>query len=140
MTRHLRDALSGTSGRFADLKRTRGRERREGKEVASLDRPTKRLFRWSAAAAALTLVDAVATSAWITHGLAVEGNPIWKVIIERFGASAAMGLRGAVGILLVVLLAALAPPERALHFLRVVTAILAVVAVWHVVGFVMVAT
>lgn len=83
----------------------------------------------------LTVADVVLTFAWIERGIAVEGNPLVARLIDALGPALGLGIRGAIGVSLLLVLGALAHRSRlARAALPTLTAVLAGVFVWHVAG------
>jgi hypothetical protein len=93
------------------------------------------------AAFVLTVFDATATHTWLASGVATEGNPLIRSLMELIGNGPALAVRVAVGGALLLALRALA--ERTHHArtaLLASVAVLAAVAVWHLQGFVLLVT
>ena len=83
----------------------------------------------------LTLLDAALTYAWLTAGLASEGNPWLAGLVATSGPAMAMAIRVALGTALVGMLALLARDHpTARRGLAAVTGVLALVIAWHVTG------
>ncbi len=90
---------------------------------------------WGALAIVLAFFDSIATLVELTLGTAREGNVLLAHAIERWGAESTLMVRGIVVSLLIVALTALASKHpRAQAGLRVATVVLALVAIYHVVG------
>lgn len=86
-------------------------------------------------AIALTLLDAALTYAWLTAGLASEGNPWLAGLVATWGPAVAMAVRLAIGTVLVGILAVLARHHPAARRgLVLVTGVLGLVVGWHVTG------
>ena len=90
---------------------------------------------WVAPAVVLTVADMLFTLIWLSEGIAVEANPLVNAAIEAVGAPLALGIRGLVGVLLVMLLGLLTRRSRLAPIaLPLVTAVLGGVVVWHIAG------
>lgn len=95
--------------------------------------------RWLPAVV-LTMLDAALTYAWLNLGVAAEANPWLAGLVETSGPGAAMAVRVGIGVALVGLLGLLARDHAsARRGLAFVSAILAAVCSWHLLGSVMVA-
>lgn len=113
---------------------TLARASRPGATAAAPTLDTTVLLRFLPAVV-LTLLDAALTYTWLELGLAAEANPWLAGLVESSGPGAAMAVRVAVGVTLVGLLGLLARDHAsARKGLVVVTAALALVCGWHVVG------
>lgn len=83
----------------------------------------------------LTIGDAALTLTWLEGGVAAEGNPLLAHMIDAVGTHLALGLRAVIGAVLLLALGVLARRSRlARRALPIITAVLAVVFVWHVGG------
>ena len=90
---------------------------------------------WAPVAIGLTGFDALATAMWVALGIAIEANPWLAWLIDEAGLVPAMLVRAVIGIGLVLALDALRPwSDTARRALPALTAVLAAVAVWHLVG------
>lgn len=109
-----------------------GPERRRG---PSRWRPARWLPRLTALALLLVVFDSVATYTHLSSGYAVEGNALVAAMIDRWGADAGLALRTVEVGLLVIGLSWLAHRSRlAQRGLVGVTLVMLGVAVYHVVG------
>ena len=110
----------------------------KGSKRPSRSEPTvtrSHLASWAIVAVVLAFFDSFATLVELTLGKAVEGNVLIAHAIERWGAGSALFVRGIVVSLLIGALAVLAARHRrAQSALRIATVVLALVAVYHVVG------
>lgn len=90
---------------------------------------------WAPFAIGFTGFDAIATAMWVALGIAIEANPWLAWLIDVAGVVPAMAVRAAVGIALVLVLDALRPVSpTARRALPGVTAVLAGVAAWQILG------
>lgn len=97
--------------------------------------PRDDMRSWTVLAVLLTLLDAAATWAWLSTGLAREGNPLVLALIDTYGPTFGLLARSLIGVTFVAGLTALAVRHRvAGHALMLATAALGAVAVWHAAG------
>lgn len=90
---------------------------------------------WLRAAVGLTVFDAVATGAWLSTGLAREGNPWLDWLVNTVGTWPAMAVRTGVGVVLLLALDALGEHSAlARRALPVLALVLLALAAYHVAG------
>ena len=83
----------------------------------------------------LTLSDSTLTYLWLQLGIAYEGNPVLRVLMDTHGVGFTLALRAAVGTALLVALyalrehSALARPATVLAVI-----VLGLVNIWHLYG------
>ena len=99
------------------------------------DAPPPGLSPWVVPAISLTVGDMVLTMLWLQRGVAVEANPLLNAVIDALGTHVALGARGLLGVLFVILLGLLARRSRLAPLaLPAVTAVLSGVLIWHIAG------
>lgn len=124
-----------TTGRTAVSVATSPPRRVSSADGRAIRGPTSGDLGWFTVGTLLTVIDAVATHAWLHTGIAAEGNPLLVGYIDTFGAGVAMVGRASWGLALLVGLVVLAPyTRRAKQGLPVVVIALSLVGALHLRG------
>lgn len=102
--------------------------------------PRRRVGPVAVLLVAATVVDSIATYAWVVRGIAIEGNPLVAAVMATYGDGPGLALRALLSATLVVLLAWLARRHwEARAGMILVTLALGGVTVLHLYGLLAVA-